>query len=216
MSIERLESIGLERIFQIIKSILPTKTSDLDNDSGFVTESSKIEILDEESTEANTTPDKYVSDAMVTRELLLRQNGVQWLLDEETGAIKGYKTKAGADAVFPFSSGNFIEGFGALSHPENLVSSSAGQPFTIPAKSGAIFIGSGEGTTTSGVTEGLHVVNPEANGLKFLKLNAGVGNNVYFKLYSNPADVDKTVLVSGSATGSYYTIVSNVYTKSSQ
>lgn len=65
----------------------------------------KDNVLDEESTEANTTPNKYVSDAMVTKELLLRQNGVQWLLDEDTGAIKGYKTKAGADTVFPFSLG---------------------------------------------------------------------------------------------------------------
>lgn len=64
-------------------------------------------ILDEEATEANTTPDKYVSDAMVTRELLLRQNGVQWILDEDSGEITGYKTKAGADTVFPFS--NFAE-----------------------------------------------------------------------------------------------------------
>lgn len=83
------------------KPTIPTKTSDLDNDSGFVT--SQYEILDEEATEANTTPDKYVSDAVVTKELLLRQNGVQWILDEETGAIKSYKTKAGADTEFPFS-----------------------------------------------------------------------------------------------------------------
>lgn len=85
------------------KKDIPTKTSDLDNDSGFVTSQYPVEILDEEQTEANTTPDKYVSDAMVTKELLLRQNGVQWIVDEETGAIKSYKTKVGADTEFPFS-----------------------------------------------------------------------------------------------------------------
>lgn len=105
MSIERLDINGVKRIFEKIKSIIPTKTSDLDNDSGFVTSQYPVEILNEEQTEANTTPDKYVSDAMVTRELLLRQNGVRWILDEDTGAIKGYKTKAGADTEFPFSSG---------------------------------------------------------------------------------------------------------------
>ena len=81
--------------------------NDLENriEEGFNDTIDKDSILDEEATEANTAPNKYVSDATVTRELLLRQNGVQWLLDENTGAIKGYKTKAGADTEFPFNLG---------------------------------------------------------------------------------------------------------------
>lgn len=36
MSIKHLDNDGVKRIFEKIKSIIPTKTSDLDNDSGFV------------------------------------------------------------------------------------------------------------------------------------------------------------------------------------
>ena len=82
------------------KEAIPTKTSDLDNDSGFVTSQYPVEILDEEATEANTTPDKYVSDALVTRNLITRMGGLDFKLED--GVPKW--SPRGADTFVPFSS----------------------------------------------------------------------------------------------------------------
>lgn len=80
------------------KEDIPTKTSDLDNDSGFVTSQYPVEILDEEQTEANTTPDKYVSDAMVTRNLITRMGGLDFKYED---GIPKWSPR-GADTWSPF------------------------------------------------------------------------------------------------------------------
>lgn len=98
MSIERLDINGVKRIFEKIKSIIPTKTSDLDNDSGFVTSQYPVEILNEEQTEANTTPDKYVSDAIVTRELITRMGNMDFKLID---GVPNWSPR-GADTWSPF------------------------------------------------------------------------------------------------------------------
>lgn len=64
---------------------------------------SKI-IDDREELEANTEKGMLV-DALVVKDINDNLCGFTPIIDEETGQITGYKTKAGADTVFPFSSG---------------------------------------------------------------------------------------------------------------
>lgn len=62
-------------------------------------------IDDREELEANTEKGMLV-DALVVKDLNDSLGGFTPVIDPVTGRITGYKTKAGADAVFPFSGGN--------------------------------------------------------------------------------------------------------------
>lgn len=56
-----------------------------------------------EEIEANTE-EGYDVDALPIKEMIVRSGGVQWIVDEDSGQVTGYKTKVGADTVFPFLS----------------------------------------------------------------------------------------------------------------
>lgn len=73
-------------------------------EDGFNDTIDKNNILDKEEVEANTEAGKYVADALVVKEMNDNLQGFTPIIDPETGQITGYKTKVGADTVFPFSS----------------------------------------------------------------------------------------------------------------
>ena len=83
--------------------------NDLENriEEGFDDTIDRNNILDKEEVEANTEAGKYVADALVVKDLNDSLQGFTPVVDETTGEITGYKTKVGADTVFPFRrSGN--------------------------------------------------------------------------------------------------------------
>lgn len=60
-----------------------------------------------EEIEANKS-ENMIAGADAVKEVYSSLGGVsQFIVDDSTGKITGYKTKAGADTVFPFSGGNF-------------------------------------------------------------------------------------------------------------
>lgn len=60
-----------------------------------------------EEIEANTS-ENMIAGADAVKEVYSSLGGVsQFIVDDSTGKITGYKTKVGADTVFPFSGGNF-------------------------------------------------------------------------------------------------------------
>lgn len=60
-----------------------------------------------EEIEANKS-ENMIAGADAVKEVYSSFGGVsQFIVDDSTGKITGYKTKAGADTVFPFSGGNF-------------------------------------------------------------------------------------------------------------
>lgn len=84
----------------------PENMNDMEQriEDGFNGTVDKDNILDKEGVEANTELGKYVADALVVKELSNNLQGFTPIVDETTGRITGYKTKVGADTVFPFSS----------------------------------------------------------------------------------------------------------------
>lgn len=60
-----------------------------------------------EEIEANKS-ENMIAGADAVKEVYSSLGGVsQFIVDDSTGKITGYKTKVGADTVFPFSGGNF-------------------------------------------------------------------------------------------------------------
>ena len=74
--------------------------NDLENriEEGFEDTVDKNNLLDEEATEANTTPGKYVSDAIVTKSLITRMGGLDFKLIDGVP----YWSPRGADTWHPF------------------------------------------------------------------------------------------------------------------
>ena len=70
---------------------------------------SGVEILNEEQTEANTTPDKYVSDAIVTRDLITRMGNMDFKLID---GVPNWSPR-GADTWSPFRGGGGFSCFKA-------------------------------------------------------------------------------------------------------
>lgn len=75
-------------------------------EDGFNDTIDKNNILDKEEVEANTEAGKYVADALVVKEINDSLGGFTPIIDPETGQITGYKTKVGADTVYPFRCGS--------------------------------------------------------------------------------------------------------------
>ena len=74
-------------------------------EDGFNDAIDKDNILNKEEVEANTEAGKHVADALVVKDLNDSLQGFTPVVDETTGEITGYKTKVGADTVFPFKKG---------------------------------------------------------------------------------------------------------------
>lgn len=82
------------------------KASDCEFNDGKTAEE-KLGAIKGITTDLNVTVPGYAADATRVSELNNSLNGFEPILDS-TGKITGYKTKAGADTVFPFSSDKLI------------------------------------------------------------------------------------------------------------
>lgn len=80
------------------------KTTVNDGAGEVIETTSLLDNLDD--IDANTSANK-MAGALAVKELNSNLGGFTPVIDD-TGKITGYKTKAGADAVFPFSSGKFV------------------------------------------------------------------------------------------------------------
>lgn len=79
---------------------IPTKTSDIENDSGFIGSSNILKTYEE--IQANTS-ENNVAGALAVKEGFNNLGGFKPVIDSGTGQITGYTTTiGGADTVFPF------------------------------------------------------------------------------------------------------------------
>ena len=87
-----------------------TKASDVEFNDGENAET-KVGAIKGITTDTNTNVEGYAADMTVVSQLnsdIDRLGGFTPIIDS-TGKITGYKTEAGADTVFPFNRGNFLE-----------------------------------------------------------------------------------------------------------